>query len=116
MGKALHVRKNDTVEVMCGNHRGRRGRVLQAMPKKGEVIVEGVNYVWKHVRPNRQNPRGGRIQIEAAIDASNVLPLCQNRECEKYDHGVRTKAVVSEDGTKARGCGRCGHVIRRSEQ
>jgi large subunit ribosomal protein L24 len=116
MGTALHVCKNDVVEVISGNHAGKRGRVLMAMPRKGQVIVEGVNYRWKHVRPSRRHPSGGRIQIEAPIDASNVLLICPNRDCERHDHGVRTKSVTLEDGTRARGCAKCGAVVPRGAQ
>lgn len=116
MGKALHVCKNDIVQVIAGDHAGKRGRVLRAMPKTGMVLVEGVNYVWKHVRPSDKHRRGGRIQIEAPVDASNVLLVCQNKDCPRYDQGVRTKVVVLEDGTKARGCAKCGAVVPRSAE
>ena len=72
---ALHLRKNDLVEVICGDHRGARGKVLYVDPKKGKVVVEGVNVVYRHVRPTRRNPQGGRVQKEAAIHISNVLPF-----------------------------------------
>jgi len=72
---ALHLRKNDLVEVICGDHRGARGKVLHVDPKKGKVVVEGVNVVYRHVRPTRRNPQGGRVQKEAAIHISNVLPF-----------------------------------------
>jgi large subunit ribosomal protein L24 len=116
VGKGLHVTKNDVVEVIAGNHAGKRGRVLQAMPKTGKVIVEGVNYVWKHVRPSRRHQRGGRIQIEAPIDASNVLVVCPNRDCARHDHGVRTRSINLEDGSRARGCVKCGGVVPRNTE
>ena len=71
---AVHVRKNDTVEVIAGDHRGARGKVLRVDVKRDEVVVEGVNIVFRHVRPTRRNPQGGRIQKEAPIHISNVLP------------------------------------------
>ncbi len=71
---ALHVRKNDIVEVVTGDHRGARGKVLRVDPKRKEVVVEGVNVVYRHVRPTRRNPQGGRVQKEAPIHWSNVLP------------------------------------------
>lgn len=72
---ARHIRKNDLVEVISGDHRGARGKVLRIDPEKDRVVVEGVNVVFRHVRPTRKNPQGGRIQKEAAIHLSNVLPV-----------------------------------------
>ncbi len=71
---ARHIRKNDVVEVIAGDHRGARGKVLRIDPKRSLVVVEGVNMVFRHVRPSRKNPRGGRLQKEAPIQWSNVLP------------------------------------------
>lgn len=72
---ATNIRKNDVVEVICGDHRGAHGKVLRIDRDKGVVVVEGVNVVYRHVRPTRKNPQGGRIQKEAPIAISNVLPL-----------------------------------------
>ncbi len=71
---ARHIRKNDIVEVIAGDHRGARGKVLRLDPKRQLVVVEGVNIVYRHVRPTRRNPQGGRIQQEAPLHVSNVLP------------------------------------------
>ncbi len=72
---AAKVRKGDRVEVMSGEHRGQQGRVLRIDPEKCRVWIEGVNQVFRHLRPSRQNPRGGRIQKEAPLHLSNVLPV-----------------------------------------
>ena len=71
---ALHIRKNDNVEVICGDHRGARGKVLRIDRARGMVVVEGVNMVYRHVKPTRKNPQGGRLQKEAPVHISNVLP------------------------------------------
>jgi large subunit ribosomal protein L24 len=71
---AAHIRKGDVVEVVSGDRRGARGKVLRIEPRRGVVYVEGVNLVYRHVRPTRKNPQGGRVQREAAIHLSNVLP------------------------------------------
>lgn len=71
---ALHVRKSDIVEVIGGDHRGARGKVLRVDPVKCLVVVEGVNMVYRHIRPTRRNPQGGRVQKEAPIHISKVLP------------------------------------------
>ncbi|HNO76764.1 MAG TPA: 50S ribosomal protein L24 [Phycisphaerae bacterium] len=72
---ACHVKKNEIVEVISGAHRGAQGKVLHVDPVRELVLVEGVNVVFRHVRPNRRNPQGGRVEKEAAIHISNVLPV-----------------------------------------
>lgn len=72
---AAKVRKGDRVEVRTGEHRGQQGRVLRIDPEAGRVWIEGVNLVYRHLRPSRRNPQGGRIQKEAPIHVSNVLPV-----------------------------------------
>ncbi len=68
-----HIRKNDLVQVISGDHRGARGKVMRIDTDRGTVVIEGVNLVFRHVRPTRKNPQGGRVQKEAAIHLSNVL-------------------------------------------
>jgi len=115
MGAKLQVRRNDTVQVIAGDYAGTRGRVIRAMPREGKLVVEGVNIVWKHVKRSREHPRGGRIEQEAPINASNVMLLCQNRNCERYDRPVRIRLTRNPDGTKSRVCAKCGRPIT-SEQ
>jgi large subunit ribosomal protein L24 len=115
MRRKLHVRRGDTVEAIAGSSRGLRGRVLRTIPEKGKVVVEGVNMVWKHIRRSPEHPQGGRLQIEAPIDASNVMLVCPNRDCERHDRPVRSRTVVREDGTRARTCAKCGAEIPKAE-
>jgi len=61
--------------VLSGDDKGKVGRVLRVMPDKDKVVVEGINRKWKHVRPSQRHPSGGRIQKDAAIHISNVLPM-----------------------------------------
>ena len=70
-----HIRTGDTVVVIAGREKGKQGRVLRILSKKERVVVEGVNRVWKHVRPSQRNPQGGRIQKDAPIHLSNVMPV-----------------------------------------
>ena len=70
-----HIRTGDTVVVTAGRDKGKTGRVLRILTKKDRVVVEGVNRVWKHVRPTQRNPQGGRLQKDAPIHLSNVMPL-----------------------------------------
>ena len=72
---ARHIKAGDTVIVTTGADKGKTGRVLRVLIEKDRVVVEGINRVWKHVRPNQNNPQGGRIQKDAAIHISNVMPL-----------------------------------------
>src|SRR2546423_12850166 len=75
LSMARHIKSGDTVMVIAGADRGKTGRVLRVVTNKNRVVVEGINRVWKHVRPSQRNPQGGRIQKDAAIHASNVMPL-----------------------------------------
>lgn len=72
---ACHVRRDDIVEVIAGDHKGQTGKVLRVDREREVVVVEGVNMVYRHMRRSRQNPQGGRIQKEAPIHLSNVLPV-----------------------------------------
>ena len=72
---AHRIREGDIVAVVSGDDRGKRGRVLRVLPAKNRVIVEGVNLVFKHLRKSQQHPQGGRIRREAALHASNVMPV-----------------------------------------
>ena len=72
---ARHIKTGDTVIVTSGADKGKTGKVLRIITGKDRVVLEGVNRVWKHVRPNQRNPQGGRIQKDAPIHLSNVMPL-----------------------------------------
>jgi large subunit ribosomal protein L24 len=99
----MHIRRDDTVEVIAGDDRGTRARVLRVDPGKGRAIVEGVNRVYKHLRRSRKNPQGGRLEIEAPVQASNLLVVCP-----KCDKGVRVGSRKESDGKKHRVCRTCG--------
>jgi large subunit ribosomal protein L24 len=66
------IRKDDTVIVLAGKDKGRSGKVIKVMPKEDRVVVEGVNMVTRHTKPDMANPNGGRVSKEAAIHVSNV--------------------------------------------
>jgi large subunit ribosomal protein L24 len=102
----MHIKVDDTVEVIAGDDRGERGRVLNVDRRAGKVVVEGVARVYKHVRRSQKNPQGGRLSKEMPIQLSNVLLVC-NR-CGK---GVRTGARYSADGAKERFCRKCGTAL-----
>src|SRR5271157_3610026 len=100
----MHVKKDDMVEVITGDDAlaGRARKVLRVIPDEGKLVVEGVNRVYKHVKPNRRNPQGGRLSKEMAIDASNVLLYCPT--CRR---GVRIGKRYADDGSKERFCKKC---------
>ena len=112
-----HVRKGDRVVVRVGKDAAgapigeATGEVLRVLPRKQLVIVSGLHYVRKHVRPNQRNPRGGRLQKESPIHMSNVMPLCGNAECKGHRVGSRVRFVTDADGKKQRVCARCGTVF-----
>jgi large subunit ribosomal protein L24 len=101
--KKLHVRKDDVVVVISGKDKGKKGKVLTALPKVGRVIVEGVAIVTKHQKPRGQGAPGGIIHKESAIAASKVMLVCGS--CGK---ATRHAQKIQEDGTKVRVCKKCG--------
>ncbi len=72
MKKKLHIKKGDTVVVISGESKGQQGRILEVLREKSRAIVEGVNMVSKHTKPNAQSPQGGIIKKEAAVHISNL--------------------------------------------
>jgi large subunit ribosomal protein L24 len=72
---ARHIKTGDQVMVITGVDKGQTGRVLRVLTGKDRVVVEGINRVWKHVRPSQRNPQGGRIQKDAPVHVSNVMPI-----------------------------------------
>ena len=92
---ARHIKKNDQVMIITGADKGRTGRVLRLLPDKNRVVVEGINRVWKHVRPSQRNPQGGRIQKDAPIHLSNVQLLDPTS-------GKPTRVRFKDDGTAKR--------------
>lgn len=102
MEKKLHIKKDDTVIVVSGDDKGKKGKVVEVSPKEGKVIVEGVNIVSKHVKPRKQGETGGIVKVEGAMYASKVQLYCA--KCGK---GVRVKTVINGD-KKTRVCAKCG--------
>jgi large subunit ribosomal protein L24 len=69
----MYIRKDDVVEVVAGDDKGTRGKVLKVLRAKNQVVVEGVNRVYRHLKPSKRNPQGGRLSKEMPVDASNVM-------------------------------------------
>jgi large subunit ribosomal protein L24 len=72
----MHIRKDDMVLVIAGNDRGKKGKVLKVFPKENRIIVEGIHFIKRHTKPTQTNAKGGIIEKEGAIQASNVMLLC----------------------------------------
>jgi large subunit ribosomal protein L24 len=101
------VRRNDNVIVVTGKDRGKRGRVLKVLPEKNRLVVEGVNIIKRHTKPNPgRNIKGGLVEREAPLHASNVQVVCP--ECGK---ATRIGRKVLGDGRKVRICRKCEGVV-----
>ena len=94
---ARHIKTGDTVMITTGADKGKTGRVLRVLTDKDRVVVEGINRVWKHVRPSQRNPQGGRIQKDAPIHISNVMPLDPTTS-----KPTRVRFEMRDDGRKHR--------------
>jgi large subunit ribosomal protein L24 len=105
---ARHIRSGDSVVVIAGRDKGKTGKVLRILAAKDRCVVEGVNRVWKHVRPSQRNPQGGRIQKDAPIHLSNVMPM----DPGSNNRGTRIRTEV-RDGQKHRIAVRSGTDLGR---
>lgn len=101
----LHVKKGDTVIVLSGKDRGKQGKIIEALPKKAKVVIEGINKVKRHTKPSQTNPQGGIIVKEAAMSSSKVMLVCP--ACKKP---TRIKKVA-DGGSFKRACKKCGEII-----
>ena len=102
MAEKLHVKKDDTVVVISGDDKGKKGKVLKVSPSERKVIVDGVNIVTKHAKPRKQGEAGGILKVEGAIYADKVQLYCA-----KCDKATRV-AHKTQDGKKIRVCVKCG--------
>ncbi len=100
------VKKNDTVVIITGKEKGKKGRVLKVHPADNRVVVEKVNFIKKHKRPSQKQRKGGIIEKEGPIDLSKVMILCK-----KCDRPTKVGQVVLEDGKKQRFCRRCKETL-----
>ena len=102
----MRIRKNDTVLVIAGKDKGKKGKVRFAYPKRERVLVEGINFIKKHSRARGAAKQAGIIEREAPIHVSNVMLLC-----DKCNHPARIGFRFLADGRKVRICRSCGEVI-----
>jgi large subunit ribosomal protein L24 len=102
----MHIRVDDIVEVITGEDRGTRGKVLKVLRADAKLVVEGINRVYRHVRRSQRNLQGGRLSKEMPVSLSNVLLVCNS--CGKP---TRTGARLRDDGGKDRYCKKCSTAI-----
>ena len=102
----VHIKTGDTVVILNGKDRGKKGKIMAVSPSEGKVIVEGCNIVSKHVKPRRMGEAGGIIKAESAIYSSKVQVVCPR--CGKP---TRVAHKINEDGSKDRICKKCGETL-----
>lgn len=100
------LKKNDTVIVISGRNKGKKGKVLEVDRQKNKILIEGINMIKRHTKPNAQNQQGGIVEKEAFISISNVLLFSPSAE-----RGVRAKIKILEDGSRIRVCRVTGDEI-----
>ncbi len=105
----VHVRRGDTVEVIHGRYRGKRGKVLRVLPKDGRIIVEGIMVAKRHTKPNEKMPSGGIVQKEMPFVAGKAMLVCT-----RCGRAVRFGHQILDDGTKVRVCRHCGEIIDKT--
>jgi len=107
MNVEINIRRNDRVRVITGKDKGKTGRVIEVLPRRHKILVEGINMIKRHQKANsRQNRQGGIIDKEAPIDVSNVMLICPH--CSKV---TRVSHQILGDGVRIRDCKQCGAAI-----
>ncbi|MDP3964383.1 MAG: 50S ribosomal protein L24 [bacterium] len=94
---AIKIRKNDTVQILAGKDKGKKGKVIQVLPEERKVVVEGVNSIVKHLRPRRAREKGQKVHFNAPLHISNVILVSP-----KSGKTTRVGYTVLEDGKKVR--------------
>jgi large subunit ribosomal protein L24 len=105
-GTHVHVRRGDTVEVITGKYKGKRGKVLRVLPGSGRIIVEAVMVAKRHTKPHEKMPSGGIVEKEMPFPAGKAMLVCP-----RCGRAVRFGHRVMDDGGKVRVCRHCGEVI-----
>jgi len=107
----MHIKKDDNVQVISGDDKGKQGRVLKVYPNESRIVVEGINFIKRHTRPSQKLPQGGIVEREGAINASNAMVICP--KCTQLTK-TGMKLVTDEITTKVsrvRYCKKCGEMI-----
>lgn len=106
----LHVKKGDKVVVLSGKDKGKTGKIIQALPKKGKVVVEGINKVKRHTKPSQQMQQGGILVKEAAMNSAKVMLVCP-----ACDQPTRIKKSALANGVMVRTCKKCDEIIDKDK-
>lgn len=101
-----HIKVNDQVEVIAGGDKGRVGKVIRVDRGNGRAVVEKINMIKRHTKPNAMNQQGGIVEREAALSVSNLMLICP--KCSK---STRLGRKSLEDGSKVRVCKKCGESV-----
>jgi large subunit ribosomal protein L24 len=109
MRTGVHVRRGDTVEVITGKYRGKRGKVLRVLPDRGRIIVEGVMVAKRHMKPNEKMPAGGIVEKEMPFFAAKAMLVCT-----RCGRAVRFGHRLLDDGARVRVCRHCGEIIDKA--
>jgi len=102
----LQIKKNDSIVVISGKEKGKRGRVLSVSPSKDSLLAEKINVIKKHMKPSRKYAQGGIIEKEAPVHISNVMLICP--KCNKP---TRIGSLLLQSGKKVRVCKKCREVM-----
>ncbi len=100
------LKKKDNVLIICGEDKGKSGKIIEIFPNKNRLIIEGINLVKKHMKPTQKTPQGGIIRQEGPIHISNVRLVCN--KCNKP---TSTNNGKTKEGKKVRVCKKCGEII-----
>lgn len=106
----MKFKKGDTVTVIAGDDRGKMGKILKVDQKKNRAIVEGINFIKRHIRPSTKNPKGGIVEKEAPVNLSNVILYC-SRCSSPTRPSFKTVEGSEGEKTKIRICRKCGEII-----
>ena len=104
----LIIKKNDTVSVITGKEKGKKGRVISVDPARNRILIERINLIKRHMKPSKRYAQGGIIEKEAPLHVSNVMLVCP--KCGKP---TRIGNAILSDGKKVRICKKCKEVIEQ---
>ena len=102
----MNIKKGDTVQIVSGEDKGKKGKVLQAMPAENKILVEGINVRTKHIKARSAQQQGGITKAEVAIPASKAMVVCS--KCKSV---TRVAHTTLSDGTKVRTCKKCNESL-----
>ena len=102
----MNIKKGDTVQIISGDDKGKKGKVLVAMPSENRILVEGINVQTKHTKPRRAGETGGIVKQAAPINVSKAMVVCS-----KCNAVTRVAYTTLSDGTKVRTCKKCNESL-----